>query len=234
MSDTAKKTVTKAAAPKENGSAGVEQRQKVTVGVDRNNEQVLQLNIDTGVQLVWDPKDFRKLPNAVVDQLSRENLKAYLKAEGAAEALKPQGKVEVMRNPLLSNPLSGYAESREFIRARRGWHQYWANPGRDFDERMRGPYRQVRVPTDEQKKAGYEPGEENGEVLKRLDGEGKVEAIALECPQDQYEAYLQWMADASGLAKTTVKRNFAKRVEEINRDLPADMRVGLVDDEGDL
>jgi hypothetical protein len=220
----------------ENGSAVVEQVQRVTVGIDRNNEQVLQLNMDNGVELVWEPGNFRKLPESVVNALGKENLKRYLKAEVLAEeaSRKAAKRVQVVGNPLMRNPLSGYSEYREEIRARRGWHQCWANPGRDFDEKMRGPYKQVRKPTDAQEKEGFEPGEENGEVLKRMDGEGKVEAIALECPQHLFEQYLQWMSDKSSLKRTEIKNDFFGKVEGINRDLPRDKRIMPMDDDGDV
>jgi hypothetical protein len=219
-------------AVKENRSAKVEQVQEVLVTVDRSDEQILQFNVDRGVRLVWDVGSFRKLPEAVVDQLTVENMKAYVRAEALAEAKKPV-KVEVMRNPL-QNPLTGYAETREKIRERKGWHQTWANPGRDFDAKMAGPYKQVREPTEEQKRKGYQPGEENGEVLKRITADGKVEAIALECEEHLFKAYLKWMADASSQRKTGIKQDFFTSVETLNKGLHRSQRVLAEDLEGEL
>jgi len=211
----------------------VEQMEKVVVSLDKSNEVVLQLNMDAKVRLEWDYLAFRKLPEAVVEKLRPDNMRAYLVAETKAEdRAKAQAAVKVVRNPL--SPLSGYSEAREFVRKRSGWHQCWANPGRDFDAKMRGPYRQVREPTAEQKKSGYEPGDESGEVLKRFDGEGKVEAIALECPQKLFDEYLEWMSAQSGDRRQGVKADFFSAMENINRELPRDARIKPIDDEGQL
>lgn len=216
-------------------SAKLEQAQKVTVGVDRNNEQILQLNQDQGVELVWVEGNFRRLPSEIVDKLTVKNLKNYLKTENAADAAAERAKISTVRvgNPL-QNPIGGYSEFRERIRPRKGWHQCWANPGRDFTEKMQGPYKQVRERTKEDEKNDVEPGYENGEVLKRLDGDGKVEAIALECPQELFEQYLQWMSDKSSLAKKQVKSDFFGKVENINRELPRDKRIHAMDDDGEV
>lgn len=210
--------------------AKAERIENITVGIDRTDDVILQLNLDKGVQLEWDELSFRKLPAAIVEQLRPANMKAYLIAETKAEEhARRVAKLELPKNPL--SPLSGYSEARERIRARAGWHQCWANAGRDFDDKMRGPYKQVR----KQKDGENQPaGEENGEVLKRLDGEGKVEAIALECPEHLYLKYLEWMSSQSGVRKTGVKSDFFAAVEGINRELPRDQRILPIDDEGEL
>ena len=211
----------------------VEQTQKVVISMDKSDAVVLQLNMDEAILLEWSTGSFRRLPPVVVEKLRPDNMRAYLITETKVDQRAARAsKVEVLRNPL--NPLTGYSESREVIRPRRGWHQCWANPGRDFDEKMRGPYKQVCLPTEDQKKSKYEPGDESGEVFKRLNGEGKVEAIALECPEHLFKAYLEWMSSQSGVRKATVKTDFFTAMENINRELPRDSRIKPIDDTGDL
>jgi hypothetical protein len=208
-----------------------EQKQKVLVSLDNTNDMVLQMNMDGSIALDWDYLAFRKLPVAVVEKLRPDNMRTYLVAETKA-AERAAHTIKVVRNPL--SPLTGYSEAREHVRARRGWHQAWANPGRDFDAKMRGPYQQVRQPTEVQKNTGYEPGEESGEILKRFDGENKVEAIAVECPEELYREYLQWVSDQSGVRRTGVKQDFFSAMENINRELPRDARIKPIDDAGEL
>jgi hypothetical protein len=219
------------------GVAKMEPAQKVMVSFDKPNDIVLQLNMDSGVELQWNAHDFRKLPENVVELLRPTNMRNYLVAETQfnANKAKDAGKIEVLTNPM--NPLSGYTEARERIRARKGWHQCWAGPGRDYEAKISGPYKQVREPTEAQKRAGYEPGYEDGEVVKLLDGEGKVEAIAMECPQELFDKYLEWMSKKSGARKQEIKGDFFKSVEDINREIPASRkseRIIPLDSEGDV
>lgn len=204
--------------------------QTVTISVDKSNEEILQLNMDSGMELSWTGDSFRKLPEEVTGKLTTSNLKSYLKAEIAAEGkAKAATKVQVLANPF--NPVKGNAEAREYIRPRKGWHQSWKNPGRDFDEAMLGPYKQVRKQAEGEKK---EPGYETGEVFKRLDGEGKVEAIAVECREEDYKAYLEWMSQESSRRFTGVKSSFFEKTEAINRGLGRGERITPFDDSGEL
>jgi hypothetical protein len=201
----------------DNSLEKVEQVQKVHIGVDKSVPVVLSLNQDKGMDLVWDANDFKKLPMNAVEQLRLDNLRRYITAEvqydAAVKARAAQPKI--LRNPL--NPMASYASKREFIRARTGWHQCWAAPGRDFEAKVSGPYKQIRKPTAEQEKVGFKPGEEEGEILKRYDSEGKVEAIAVELPQQVYEDWLEYCSAASGVKKQEVRASFMNEIEDINR-----------------
>jgi hypothetical protein len=142
---------------KEKRVEGMEQKQKKVVDIAVSDQQVLQFNMMDDVELHWEGEAFRKLPESVVNQLKPENMRRYLRADLAAEekASKFLGKIQA-KNPM--NPILGDAEAREFIRPRRGYHQAWKNPGREYDAAVLGPYKPVREPTKEQEKAGYEPG----------------------------------------------------------------------------
>lgn len=195
----------------------VEKPRLVTVSVDMGKEEVLRLNQDPAVKLVWDPFAFKELPDDVVRGLTARNMEAYFKAklEAAARAKEAEaamkGELEVM------SPLEMRAQHRLKIRPRRGWHQAWKAPGADFDAAMAGPYKQVRKPGKDQEEGKVEPGEESGEVLKLYDGEGKVTLIAVECKQELYEQHLEAMARKSARMITGVKDDFYQATEEINR-----------------
>lgn len=198
----------------------MEQKQKITIGIDKSNEQILALESDERLELEWDPRDFRPLPEEVTRSFRRENLKKYWVAEAQANEMKREAHkgFEIIDNPL-GNSLSAY-EYRQHIRARKGWHGYWANPGADFDRCMAtGNYVQVRKPTDEQERKGYVPGEENGEVIKRLNAEMKVEAIALECREEHYQQYLQWMDQQSSMRYGEIKSNYFEKIDDLNKDI---------------
>jgi hypothetical protein len=202
--------------------------QKVTIGIDRSYEQVLQLNSDPSIEMVWVPKEqeFKRLPPHVVEKLTPGNMRNYLIAETKFDAA-VSTRVKVVVNPF--NPLLGNSNYREKIRARKGWHQSWAGPGGDVETKLSGPYKNVRKPTEAQEKKGYEPGEEEGEILKRNDGMGNVEAYAVECPEHLFQQYLEWMSAKSQASRTALKEQYASEVEDINRDLPKDKRIVPMD-----
>lgn len=197
----------------ENGANATEQRQKRLISIADSDEQVLKYNQMKELDLDWDPKAFKKLKQGTVEQLTMENLRRYILAE--AEAKKIAARAVKVVNPF--NPLVGNAEAREYIRARKGWHQAWKNDGREYSEAILGPYRPVREPTAQQKKDGYEVGEEDGEIIKRKDAEGKVEAIAVECRQELFEQYLQFMSDESSARLGAVKDGYVQAIEDINK-----------------
>jgi hypothetical protein len=211
----------------------VEQPQNVIVGVDRSYEQVLQLNADPSVVLEWQPMEgaFKRLPAYVVEKLTPGNMRNYLVAETKFDAVMSKV-VKVVTNPF--NPLMSDSAFREKIRARKGWHQCWAGPGGDAETKLAGPYKQVRKPTEAQEKKGYEPGEEEGEILKRNDGMGNLEAIAVEVPEHLFKEYLEWMSVKSRGKKTEMKEQYFGKVEDINRDLPRDKRIVPIDDEKEV
>ena len=219
--------------------------QNVKVSRDRTNEQVLQFNADPGMVLQWDPEDFRELPPEVERQLTFDNLKNYLKAQYVAKEKATAAaatRVEVA-NPL--NPLGMNSEFRLRIRERRGWHQCWKTPGMELDAALAGPYRQVRkqaLAKDKEGKQLYdkhhqmlyedkEPGYENGDVLKLQDENGKTELVAVECPAEMFEKYLEYMAEKSRLMYGANKNRFVENVEEMNRHLDSDKRIGVMDGE---
>lgn len=228
---------------KENGVTKTETVQKILVSIDKTNEQVLQLNMDEGIRLVWDGDDFRDLPEAVEKQLRHENLKSYWVAQTKA---REKGKRALQSLKLESplNPLGMNTESRLKIRERVGWHQCWKSPGGELDAALAGPYRQVRKQAllkgkdgkqvldkwNQPKEEEKAPGEENGEVLKLLDENQKVELVAVECPLELYLQYLQWMSDKSRSMYLGNKARFSENVEQLNRNLKRDMRMKVIDE----
>ena len=137
----------------------------------------------------------------------------------------------------LGNVSSAYA-ARLAHRKRPRWHQYWASPGEDYERCMTsGVYTQVREPTEQQRRDGYEPGTESGEVRKILTSEGKVELIELECPLDAYVEYLNWMSQESTRQHTIVKENFYRNIEDLNSQFGGrgrEITAGEVDNNGDF
>ena len=214
--------------------AEVAQPQKVIVGLDRSYEQVLLLNADPSVELEWVPKEqqFRRLSPAVVEQLTPSNMRNYLIAETKFD-IEMSKRVKVLSNPF--NPLMPDSAFREKIRARKGWHQCWAGPGGDAETKLAGPYKNVRKPSDAQERGQkFEPGEEAGEILKRMDGNGLVEAIAVECPEHLFQEHLEWVSQKSRASVVQQKEQYFGKVEEINRDLPREKRIVPIDDAGDV
>ena len=201
---------------KKTGVDEMEQKQRKVVRIAVTDQQILQFNMMDDVEMHWEGDAFRKIPEAVQNQLKPENLRRYLRADLEAEkkAEKFLGKVQA-KNPF--NPLQGEAEAREYVRPRKGWHQAWKNPGREYDTAVLGPYKPVRDPTKEQKDKGYEAGDESGEVVKRLDADGKVEAIAVECPQEIFEEYLNWMNEESTRRYAGITEEYLVKIEDINR-----------------
>ena len=202
----------------EAGSVGaVEQKQRVIIGLDNTNEQILALDQDAGIEIEFDVVRFRKLSDDVVDKLKRESKRKYWVAEAKHQEMQaaPKG-VVVIDNPL-GNSSDAYS-ARLKVRERTGYHTYWAAPGADFERCMAsGMYTQVREPTEDERKKGVKPGYESGEVKKIMTSEGKVELIALECPIEAYEQYLQWMSQQSSLRYGAIKADYYEKTEEINR-----------------
>lgn len=211
--------VSEKASKEESGAKKVEQRSTKLISIADTNELVLQYNGMEELDLEWDRGAFRVLPVNVQEKLRPDNLRRYVMAEiRAQEEAKKASKVTVTANPM--NPIQGAADYAEYIRPRRGWHQAWKNEGREYEAAILGPYRPVREPTDAQKKEGkYEPGEENGEIKKRKDSEGKVEAIAVECPQEIFEQYLNYMSESSSSRFTQIEETYASELEQINRNV---------------
>lgn len=211
MSDVQSDTGKKKSVPK------VEKPRVVTVSVDMGKEEVLRLNQDPMVKLVWDPFAFKELAGDVLKELSEGNLEAYFKAKLEAAARAKEAEAVMKADLEVMSPLEMRARHRLKIRPRRGWHQCWKSPGPEFDAAMAGPYKQVRKPGKDQDEATVEPGEESGEILKLYDGEGKVTLIAVECKQELYEQHLEVMARKSARMIAGVKDDFYQATEEINR-----------------
>lgn len=206
--------------PKNTQKKSVGKRAKPTtvmVRLDMEIMEVLRLNQDENVKLVWDPSAFKRLEDEEVRQLTPGNMEAYFKAKIRADEEAAELEKQARLDMDVMSPLEMRSSYRLKIRPRSGWHQAWKAPGPDFDAAMAGPYKQVRKPTAQQEKDGYEPGEESGEVLKLLDGEGKVELIAVECRQDLFERHLEAMARKSSQQFAGVKDNFYRAIEEINQ-----------------
>lgn len=222
----------------DSGAMKAEKGQQVLVNVDRSNEQVLQFNLDKGIELVWDELSFRELPEEVERQLSYKNLKNYLVVQTKVKekAKKAAGVVRI-ENPI--NPLGMNSEFRLRIRERRGWHPCWKTPGLELDAALAGPYTQVRkLKVEGKNKDGsdkfekVEPGYETGEVLKLMDENGKVELVAVECPLEMFEKYREWMAAKSRQMYGANKDRFAENVEQLNTKLERDKRMKVIDEGG--
>jgi len=228
-------TPPKSTAMQESGVGNAETRQKVTIGFDRTNEEILQFNMDSALEMVWDSGDFRELPQNVERSLTFDNLRNYLKTQfKVAEEAKKAGRATRVE-PLI-NPLGMNSDFRLRIRARRGWHQCWKTPGMELDAALAGPYKQVRKLKETGKKdrngdpvlENAEPGYESGEVLKLQDENNKVELVAVECPQEQYEAFLEWMAAKSRGMYSANEDRFEENVEQLNKKLDRDKRMKVL------
>lgn len=219
---------------KENGAVKMEQPQIVAVSVDRSDSEILQLNLDKKVQLVWSVERFRKLDEAVWKQLSPDNMKEYLKAEAVFDMEQKaiaSTKVEILTDPF--DPVEGDSNFRLKIRARKGWHQCWKSPGMEFEAAMAGPYKQVRKPTEQQKKDGYEVGYESGEVQKIVDGKNDVELIAVECPEELFEKHKEYISQKSVRRFQKITEDYASGIEDINRGMKRkDGRIVPLDGNG--
>lgn len=221
------------------GAVKTEKAQKVSIVSGRSDEQVLQFNMDKGIEMVWDVDDFRELSETVEKQLTHKNLKNYLSVQFQRKerAKKAAGSV-VIDNPV--NPLGMNSDFRLRIRERRGWHQCWKTPGLELDAALGGPYKQVRKLKETGQKDKYgeailekvEPGYENGEVLKLMDENNKVELVAVECPLELFDKYLEYMAEKSRLMYSANKNRFADNVEELNRKVDKDHRMKVIDEGG--
>lgn len=203
------------------------------VSRDISNEKVLQLNIDEKVVMEWDVESFRELPEDVELQLRPKNLKNYLtvKIRIGERVKEVEEKIAVDDDDL--DDMDFMADYRLRTRQRRGWHTYWAAPGPDFDRCVAsGYYKQIRKQLEDEDR---EPGYENGEVLKILDGDGKVELIAMECPVEYYEKRIQRMATKSKERYAANKEAFATVVEEeINVRAPREARMNVYDENGKI
>ena len=214
----------------EESVADMSQVQIVQVLIDMDDERVLQFNSDDKVVLHWDESSFRELPTIVEKQLRYENLKAYTITQQKVKekAQKAIGSISGFEVPRMK--MQDIHEYRLKVRERKGWHTYWAAPGPDFDMRMAiGAYHQVRkhkTKGDEDLEPDVEPGYETGEVLKLLDGEGKVELIAMECPEEFYQDVINDMSSASVARYSKQEENFAQTIEEqVNVHVKKDQRM---------
>jgi hypothetical protein len=207
------------------------QVQSVQVTIDMTEERLLQFNQDEKVRLVWDEDGFRELGEVIERQLSYDNLKSYLIVKQKVEAKAKKAVETITGFEPAKLQLQDWATYRLKIRERKGWHPYWASPGADFDMRMAlGVYKQVRKHKVDGQDKDLEPdvkaGEETGEVLKLLDGDNKVELVAMECRQEFYEEVVSDMSKQSVARFTNQNESFASTIEEeINVRVPKDHRM---------
>lgn len=212
----------------------MEQKKTIIVGLDKTWEQILALDKEKDVEIVFDTSNFKELEPDQVKWLSMATLKAYWIAEAKAAEIKERG----LKVVIIENPLGNSSDAHSFrlkTRERRGWHTYWAKPGADFERCMAsGSYKQIRKQKEgaEKQEAGYE----EGDVLKILDSEGKVELVALKCREEDYQQYLQWMDQQSSLKYGAVKNEFAEKTDALNRGLSRGSRIipGETDQDGNF
>jgi hypothetical protein len=221
-------------ATKNTSATAPEQIQIAVVSVDKSDREILQLNTDPGFQMEWDPDDFRPLPEEIWTQLTPKNIASYSRAKALFDNARLQKRSKnnrVLVNPM--NPIEGDSEARLRIRKRPGWHQCWKNPGREYEAAIAGRYVPVKKLGEKQDKASVKPGNEDGEILKLFTSDGAVEQIAVECPEEVYQEYLQYMSEAS-LARTgSVPEEFAGGIEQINRTIgKPNTRIEALDGQG--
>lgn len=225
----------------EESVASASQVQIVQVLIDMDDERVLQFNSDDKVVLQWDVNSFRELPPVVEKQLRYENLKEYIIVQQKVKekAQKATSTISGFETPRMA--MQDIHEYRLKIRERKGWHGYWAAPGPDLDMRMAiGAYKQVHKKAEKKGPDGkvlrdsngaeiYEdvqPGYENGEVLKIVDSDGKVELVALECPIEFYQDVVNDMSSASVARYSKQEENFAQTIaEKVNGNVKQDHRI---------
>jgi hypothetical protein len=221
-----------AASTKKSGVKNLETGKSVMISIDITDDKVLEYNKIEGMRLSWDPYSFRALKDEIVVQLTEGNREAYYKAKIQADERAKEVERQTQRDLEVLSPLEMNSSHRLNIRSRKGWHQCWKAPGVEFDMAMAGPYKQVR---NQKEGEDAEPGYENGEVLKLLDGDGKVELVAVECPLDMYERHLEAMARKSSRMLVGAKEEFFRATEEINRRQGnRNARIVATDESGDL
>jgi hypothetical protein len=217
---------------KKSGVTKVDTKRKTLISIDLSDEVVLELDRKGEVALSWDPFSFRALKEETIKELSEESRVAYYKAKIEADERAKEAERKAQADLEVMSPLEMNSSHRLKIRARRGWHQAWKAPGVDFDTAMSGPYKQVRK---QKEGESEEPGYENGEVLKLYDGEGKVELIAVECPEELYQQHLLAMARKSSRMLVGAKEDFFRATEEINRKQSnRDSRIIATDESSEL
>lgn len=207
-------------------------KKEVVITVDNTEAEVLQYNLDKGVLMKFDLTNFKRLPDSVVKELRYENQKAYFIAEGAKRNPKFEAPPE---RPDFDSPLEIGREGALKIRERPGYHQCWVMgtlvSGNSGEVEM---YKEVGYqPVRRKKNPEEKPGEESGEIIKMHDF-GKSELIAMEVKQELYDKHVQAMARKSVSKYKAMKEDFAKNVDNINRERPRQNAAVVVDDEGDV
>lgn len=202
-------------------SKAVKKPKKMVARVDSEPLDIIEWCKEGG-EIVFDANDLPKLTEEELEQLPWYAVKQYKQELRKVEEKAAQGISEI-------ETLSGNASTKLRIRERRGWHQVWKRPDQ-FQDALDKGYVQVRKP----KKEGEKPGYEKGEVLKILKGTGDVELIAMEIPQEKKDQHVKAMTAKSRRAYKSNKEGFAASVEEVNRQVPKESRVKVIDNEGDV
>jgi hypothetical protein len=204
-----------------NGSKAVKKPKKMVARVDSEPLDIIQWCKDGG-EIVFDANDLPKMTEEELEQLPWYAVKQYKAELKKVEEKAAQGISEI-------ETLSGNASTKLRIRKRRGWHQVWKRPD-EFQDALDKGFVQVR----KQKKGDEKPGHEKGEVLKLYKGAGEVELIAMEIPEERHEQHVKAMTAKSRRAYKSNKEGFAASVEEVNRRVPKESRVKVIDNEGDV
>lgn len=202
-------------------SKAVKKPKKMVARVDSDPLEIIEW-CQKGGEIVFDAFDLPKLTEEELEQLPYYAVKQYQAELRKAEEQAMRGISEI-------ETLSGTAETKMRLRKRRGYHQVWKRPD-EFEDALDKGYTQIRNP----KKEGEKPGYEKGEVKKIMKGQGEVELIAMEIPEDKYQQHVKAMTAKSRRAYKSNKEGFAASVEEVNRQVPKESRVRVIDNEGDV
>jgi len=149
-----------------------------------------------------------------------------LKAMETKEAVKPAPAPRSGSPSLwVEDPLARRGMSKK-LRKRKGWHQTTCR-GDQFDSFMDVGYRQIRKAVGDE-----EPGEESGEVIKTKESE-TVTNIAVEIPEDVYQAHLRAVAFKSHIRYSNdAEKTLSDHIRGINKDYGAKKEVLRVVTEG--
>jgi hypothetical protein len=192
-------------------------KRNVPITMDNSVDEVVELSRDDGVTLFFDPNSFLELPSDVVDMLGFYSAQSYFQAKNAAKSKEQEkGKRVAYQDLQVLDPLSNSPVHRTRIRKRRGFHQTWKRPDEVESAKEMG-YKVVRKPNE--KKGEEEPGYESGEVLEILDGEGKVELVAMEIDQDIYDKHRDMIKMKSKYKKEGAIENLQELAERTSAEV---------------
>ncbi len=206
---------------------GVEEAVKEVVRKDKT----LCVDMDTDIsymiefskkegKIVFDAKVLPDIEKEFLNELPHGVVQDYLKAKKERDS----GMVSDVR---VLGALTTPARKKMMLRKRPGYHQTWKRPD-EVDEAKELGYVNIR------RREKEEPiGQEKGEIL-MLGQRNDPELVAMEIPLHRKKAHDMAMSQKSKRAYAANKDSFAASVEQVNRNLPNEDNVVIVDDERDV